>query len=112
MQLRAMLRAAAGRDLRIMIPMVSTVGEFVAAREFSNGDRVRRALGREPPRNVKFGVMVEVPALLWQIDEIAAEADFLSVGSNDLMQYLYAADRDNKRVAARFDPLSPGSCAR
>ena len=52
--------------------------------------------------------MVEVPALLWQIDEIAAEADFLSVGSNDLMQYLYAADRDNKRVAGRFDPLSPG----
>jgi phosphotransferase system enzyme I (PtsP) len=108
-QLRAMLHAAAGRELRIMIPMISTVGEFVAARnllemELAFADR----LGREPPRDVKFGVMVEVPALLWQIDEIAAEADFLSVGSNDLMQYLYAADRDNKRVSARFDPLSPG----
>ncbi|MGO4872165.1 MAG: phosphoenolpyruvate--protein phosphotransferase [Roseiarcus sp.] len=108
-QLRAMLRAAAGRDLRIMIPMVSTVGEFAAARnllqmELAFSDRC----GRERPRDIKFGVMVEVPALLWQIDEIAAEADFLSVGSNDLMQYLYAADRDNKRVAGRFDPLSPG----
>jgi phosphotransferase system enzyme I (PtsP) len=107
-QLRAMLRAAAGRELRVMIPMVSTVGEFVAARsllqkELAFGDR----RGRERPREVKFGVMVEVPALLWQIDEIAAEADFLSVGSNDLMQYLYAADRDNKRVASRFDALSP-----
>ena len=108
-QLRAMLHAAAGRDLRVMIPMVSTVGEFVAARgllqkELAFGDR----RGRERPREIKFGVMVEVPALLWQIDEIAAEADFLSVGSNDLMQYLYAADRDNKRVSSRFDPLSPG----
>ena len=108
-QLRAMLHAAAGRELRVMIPMVSTVGEFVAARnllqkELAFGDR----RGRERPREIKFGVMVEVPALLWQIDGIAAEADFLSVGSNDLMQYLYAADRDNKRVSSRFDPLSPG----
>jgi len=108
-QLRAMLRAAAGRELRVMIPMVSTVGEFVAARnllqkEIAFADRG----GRERPREIEFGAMVEVPALLWQIDEIAAEADFLSVGSNDLMQYLYAVDRDNKRVAGRFDPLSPG----
>jgi phosphotransferase system enzyme I (PtsP) len=108
-QLRALLRAAAGRELRVMLPMVSTVGEFAAARdllqkEIAFSDR----RGRERPRSVKFGVMIEVPALLWQIDEIAVEADFLSVGSNDLMQYLYAADRDNKRVASRFDPLSPG----
>jgi phosphotransferase system enzyme I (PtsP) len=108
-QLRAMLRAAAGRELRVMIPMISTVGEFASARdllqqEIAFADR----RGRERPREVKFGAMVEVPALLWQIDEIAAQADFLSVGSNDLMQYLYAADRDNKRVAGRFDPLSPG----
>jgi len=52
--------------------------------------------------------MVEVPSLLWQIDEIAGAADFLSVGSNDLMQYLFAADRGNKRVANRFDTLSTG----
>ena len=67
-----------------------------------------RSRGYEPPRAASLGVMVEVPSLLWQIDEIAAAADFLSVGSNDLMQYLYAVDRDNRRVANRFDPLSVG----
>ncbi len=108
-QLRAMLRAAAGRDLRVMIPMVSTISEFLAARdhlktEIEFADRC----GRERPRDIKFGLMIEVPALLWQLDEIAERADFISVGSNDLMQYLYAADRDNKRVAGRFDALSPG----
>jgi phosphotransferase system enzyme I (PtsP) len=64
--------------------------------------------GRELPRSVAFGAMVEVPSLLWQIDEIGGAADFLSVGSNDLMQYLFAADRGNKRVANRFDALSIG----
>jgi phosphotransferase system, enzyme I, PtsP len=64
--------------------------------------------GYEPPRTASLGVMFEVPSLLWQLDEIAAAADFLSVGSNDLMQYLYAVDRDNRRVANRFDPLSVG----
>ena len=68
--------------------------------------------GHEPPRTSSLGVMVEVPSLLWQLDEIAAAADFLSVGSNDLMQYLYAVDRDNRRVANRFDPLSVGLLAR
>ena len=70
--------------------------------------RFAQRVGREPPRSVELGVMVEVPSLLWQLDEIARRADFLSVGSNDLMQYLFAADRDNKRVADRFDPLSAG----
>jgi phosphotransferase system enzyme I (PtsP) len=64
--------------------------------------------GHEPPLTATLGVMVEVPSLLWQLDEIAAAADFLSVGSNDLMQYLYAVDRDNRRVSSRFDPLSVG----
>jgi phosphotransferase system enzyme I (PtsP) len=106
-QLRALLRAAAGRELRVMLPMVSTVGEFASARDFLRQEiDFANRCGREPPREIQFGAMVEVPALLWEIDEIAAQADFLSVGSNDLMQYLYAADRDNKRVAGRFDPLS------
>ena len=78
------------------------------ARSVRSRTGVERAHGYEPPRSVKLGVMVEVPSLLWQIDEIAACADFLSVGSNDLMQYLYAVDRDNRRVANRFDPLSVG----
>jgi phosphotransferase system, enzyme I, PtsP len=109
MQLRAFVRAAAGRDLRVMAPMVSTVDEFQTVRAMFDRELAWIASrGYEPPRTVSLGVMVEVPSLLWQIDEIAAAADFLSVGSNDLMQYLYAVDRDNKRVADRFDPLSVG----
>ena len=107
-QLRAMLRASAGRSLRIMLPMVSSVDEFIAARRSPRaGAQFRRSLrSGASSAELQIGVMVEVPALLWQLDEIASRVDFLSVGSNDLMQYLYAADRDNKRVGARFDALS------
>jgi phosphotransferase system enzyme I (PtsP) len=109
MQLRAMLRAAAGRDLRVMLPMVSTVAEFLAGRDLLDREMAfARRIGREAPKSVKLGVMIEVPSLLWQLEEIARRADFLSVGSNDLMQYLFAADRDNKRVSGRFDTLSAG----
>jgi phosphotransferase system enzyme I (PtsP) len=109
LQMRAMVRAAAGRRLRVMIPMVSTVAEFNATREFMRRELAfAKHCGRTLPASIELGVMVEVPSLLWQLEEIAEAADFLSVGSNDLMQYLYAADRDNKRVAERFDPLSAG----
>ena len=108
-QLRAMIHAAAGRDLRVMLPMVASVSEYVEARHWLEREiAFAKSCGRETPRSLQLGVMVEVPSLLWQLDEIAAHADFLSVGSNDLMQYLYAADRDNKRVAGRFDTLSVG----
>ncbi len=107
MQLRAMLRAAEGCDLRIMFPMIATVEEFKLAkemveREVAHLKKHKRAL----PADLKLGVMLEVPALLWQLDELCAHADFLSVGTNDLLQYLFAADRDNKRVATRYDTLS------
>jgi len=107
MQLRAMLRAGAGRELRIMFPMVANEAEFehakaTALREL---DFVRRH-DRAAPTKLELGAMVEVPALLWQLDSLAKSADFLSVGSNDLVQYLYAADRDNTRVSKRYDPLS------
>jgi len=106
-QMRAMLRAAAERPLRIMLPMISCVDEFVAARALLDHElNFAAKIGRPMPSDLKLGVMVEVPSLLWQLEEIAQCADFLSVGSNDLMQYLFAADRDNKRVAGRFDPLS------
>ena len=107
-QMRAMLRAAEGRALRLMLPMVSTVDEYRRGRAmFERELAFLKQLGRTPPASMELGVMVEVPALLWQLEEIAQAADFLSVGSNDLMQYLYAVDRDNKRVADRFDTLSP-----
>jgi phosphotransferase system enzyme I (PtsP) len=109
-QLRAILRAGAGREMRIMFPMVATTSELsrakaIAWREFE----FLRRHGYELPTELKLGVMVEVPSLLWQLDEICALADFLSVGSNDLTQYLFAADRDNKRVSVRYDTLSPAN---
>ena len=108
LQLRALLRAGAGRQLRIMFPMVASVEEFDAARAcvYREIEHLRRH-NHVMPSDLKLGVMIEVPSLLWQLDELLQRADFLSVGSNDLMQYLYAADRDNKRVSSRYDPLSP-----
>ena len=108
LQLRAMLRAGAGRELRIMFPMIASVEEFDASRTLVEHEieHLRRH-GYTLPSDLKLGAMVEVPALLWQLDELLARVDFLSVGSNDLLQYLFAADRDNKRVSGRYDPLSP-----
>ena len=93
--------------MRIMFPMIATLEEFETAKSFVENELVHlRQHGRAPPSDLKLGIMVEVPSVLWQLDEICRRVDFLSVGSNDLVQYLYAADRDNKRVAKRFDPLS------
>jgi phosphotransferase system, enzyme I, PtsP len=106
-QLRAMLRAGAGRELRIMFPMVATVGEYLSAKAIALREVEWLARhGHEGPSALKLGVMIEVPSLLWQLPELAEAADFLSVGSNDLAQYLFAVDRDNKRVSDRFDILS------
>lgn len=107
-QLRGMLRAGAGREMRIMFPMIATLEEYEAAKGLVDRELAHLLRhGRKPPSKLMLGAMVEVPSLLWQLDEICPRVDFLSVGSNDLVQYLYAADRDNKRVADRFDPLSP-----
>ena len=106
-QVRALLRAGAGREMRIMFPMVAAVSEFDAAKAIVLREVAHLARHDHPmPTSIKLGTMVEVPSLLWQLDELAGRVDFLSVGSNDLMQYLYAVDRDNKRVASRFDPLA------
>jgi phosphotransferase system enzyme I (PtsP) len=106
-QLRALLHAAAGRKLRMMFPMVSAVEEFDEARKLVERELTHlRRHGHRLPDQVQIGVMVEVPALLFAIDEIFERADFLSVGSNDLVQFLFAADRGNARVADRFDALS------
>jgi phosphotransferase system, enzyme I, PtsP len=107
-QLRALLHAAGGRELRVMFPMVAEVAEFVAARRIFDleVERLRRE-GRPQPSLIKLGAMVEVPSLIFQLDSFLPQVDFLSVGSNDLMQYLFAADRGNPRISNRYDPLSP-----
>ena len=107
LQLRAMLKASAGRDLRVMFPMIANVAEFDLAKAITLREmELIRRHDHGMPTKLELGAMVEVPALLWELDQIAERADFLSVGSNDLVQYLYAADRDNTRVSKRYDNLS------
>ncbi len=106
-QLRALLRASGGRELRLMFPMIAMVEEFDKAKALVEIELTHlRRHGHPLPERVEIGTMVEVPALLFQLDELLERVDFLSVGSNDLMQFLYAADRGNTRVSDRFDPLS------
>jgi phosphotransferase system enzyme I (PtsP) len=106
-QIRALLRAAGGRVLRVMFPMIATVEEFDKARELVEMELTHlRRHGHPLPDRLEVGAMLEVPSLLFQLDELLDRVDFLSVGSNDLMQFLYAADRGNIRVAGRFDALS------
>ncbi|MES1199665.1 MAG: putative PEP-binding protein, partial [Pseudomonadota bacterium] len=107
-QLRALINAAEGRPLRVMFPLVTTVEEFDAARalvdrelEWSKKNR------RGGPSHVEVGVMVEAPALAFSIPDLKGRADFLSIGTNDLMQYFFAADRGNAKVSDRYDLLSP-----
>jgi len=106
-QIRAMLRAATGRALRIMFPMVATVEEFDEAKSLVEQELTHlRRHGHGLPERAEIGVMLEVPSLFYQIDELLERVDFLSVGSNDLFQFMYAVDRDNSRVSNRFDPIS------
>ena len=106
-QVRALLRAAGGRHLRLMFPMIAVVEEFDKAKALVEVELTHlRRHGHELPERVEIGTMVEVPSLLFQLDELLERVDFLSVGSNDLMQFLYAADRGNPRVSDRFDTLS------
>jgi phosphotransferase system enzyme I (PtsP) len=107
-QLRALLAAAAGRDLQVMFPMISEVAEFDAARRLVNLEvkRMERE-GGTLPSSLKLGAMFEVPALAFQIDALLKRVDFLSIGSNDLRQFLFASDRGSARLSSRYDNLSP-----
>ncbi len=106
-QVRALLRAAGGRALRIMFPMISVVEEFDQAKSVVERELTYlRQHGHTLPERVDVGTMVEVPALLFQLDELLKRADFLSVGSNDLFQFLFAVDRGNSKVSERFDTLA------
>ena len=103
-QLRALLLAASGRPLSVMFPMVATVAEFCTARGLllAEAERVRPA-----PERLDIGTMLEVPALMWQLPELLREAQFISVGTNDLVQFVFAADRGSPALAGRYDVLSP-----
>jgi phosphotransferase system enzyme I (PtsP) len=107
MQVQALIRAANGRPLTLMFPFVATLTEFRTARAIVDAELAREArLGRTLPARVEVGAMLETPSAAFAPDALFAEADFVSVGGNDLKQFFFAADRENERVRRRYDTLS------
>jgi phosphotransferase system enzyme I (PtsP) len=107
-QARALLEGAAGRTLNVMFPMISEPWEFTEAKALVEGQRKLLARqGHALPAEVRYGAMIEVPALIETLDILLPMTDFVSVGTNDLTQFLFAADRANPRLADRYDWLSP-----
>lgn len=106
-QIRALLQAANGGPMKILVPMVTDAWEFRQTRLVVNKEveRMKHA-GQAVPSKLELGAMIEVPSLLWELDQVLPEADFVSIGSNDLVMFLTAADRGNKRVAKSYDPIA------
>ncbi len=106
-QIRALLKAAGNRKLRLMVPMITDVSEMHEVRSLLDHERSLMAkFGHAMPSHIELGAMIEVPSLLFQLDELMQVADFVSIGSNDLFQFMFASDRGNSKVANRYDPLS------
>jgi phosphotransferase system enzyme I (PtsP) len=106
-QVRALLKAADGRHLKILVPMVTEVAEYFQARAVIDKEvaRLERS-GEKVPVKLELGAMIEVPSLLFELDELLPECDFVSIGSNDLVQFLTATDRANPRVARNYDSIA------
>lgn len=107
-QLRAALRATQVGPMGILLPMVTSIEEIRAVRVIFKDVRAQLAeQGYEVAAHVPVGIMIEVPSTIWTLEEIVQEVDFVSVGTNDLTQYLLAVDRDNSRVAKLYEPCHP-----
>ena len=107
-QARALVEAAQGRVLRVMFPMISEPWEYEQARALFEEQLAWARRGHRPvPRAIEFGAMLEVPSLAEMLDQLLPRIDFLSIGTNDLTQFLFAADRADPRLAERYDWLSP-----
>jgi phosphotransferase system enzyme I (PtsP) len=107
-QARALLEAAAGRTLHVMFPLVSEPWEFDAARAVFEGQRAYlKGQKKQLPEVIRYGAMLEVPALAEVLDLLLPRLSFISIGTNDLTQFLFAADRANPKLAERYDWLSP-----
>jgi phosphotransferase system enzyme I (PtsP) len=106
-QARALLEAAAGRTLNVMFPMVSEAWEFAEARDLFEQQRAWIASrNKRLPSEIRYGAMLEVPSLAYQLDLLLPQVHFISIGTNDLTQFLFAADRANPKLAERYDWLS------
>ncbi len=107
-QFRALIRAAGGNVLHIMFPFIADVSEFDETKTILDRELERAKVeGLKLPSAVKVGSMIEIPSLLFQLPTLLKKVDFVSVGSNDLLQFLYACDRGSERLSGRYDPLSP-----
>ena len=107
-QLRALITASAGTTLNVMFPMITNVAEFKKARSILDKELERHRKNKRPmPTDIKVGTMMEVPSLVWQLDHLLPLVDFISIGSNDLMQFFYAGDRDNPKLNNRYDTIAP-----
>lgn len=107
-QLRALLYAAQGRDLHVMFPMIAEVSELKRCKQIVNKELKRlEKHGRTPPKNIYVGCMLEIPALVYQLEALSKEVDFLSLGTNDLMQFFFACDRSTPALSGRYDMLAP-----
>jgi phosphotransferase system enzyme I (PtsP) len=107
-QARALIEASAGKVLRVMFPMISEPWEYEEARAlFEEQVEWARKGHRKLPTRIEFGAMLEVPSLAETLDQLLPRVDFLSIGTNDLTQFLFAADRSEPRLAQRYDWLSP-----
>lgn len=106
-QIRALLRASQGRAFRLMFPMIASLEEFLRAKEIFQGEK-ERCLSEGTPLNetIEVGAMVEVPSFAWSLADAVEHLDFVSVGSNDLFQFFFAADRTNPYMIGRYDTLS------
>ena len=108
-QMKALIRAGTKNNLWIMFPMVATIEEIITARKLAYEARAALAAAKIPvPKELKIGMMLEIPASVLLIDQFSKYVDFFSIGTNDLIQYTYAADRMNAAVSYLYQPLDPG----
>lgn len=106
-QIRALIKASENRNLRLMVPMVTEVREIEQIRAIIDHEvKLMKKFDHQQPKSISLGAMIEVPSLLFQLDELMEAVEFVSVGSNDLFQFIMASDRGNAKISKRYDPLN------